>query len=152
MAEAQILKRLFTVDEFHQIAEAGVFGEHDRLELLDGEIVQMPPIGSQHAACVARLSELLWERCRAVANVNVQNPLVLSGETEFYPDVTLLRTREDFYRGSRPSASDVLQVIEVSDTTWRYARQVKLARYARASVAEVDRDPARQDRPRISAA
>ena len=70
--ETPVLKRLFTVDEFHQMADGGVFGEDDRLELLDGEIVQMTPIGKAHAACVDRLSDMLWERCRASAIVRVQ--------------------------------------------------------------------------------
>ncbi len=135
--EAQVLKRLFNVDEFHQMAEAGVFGEVDRLELLDGEIVQMTPIGSRHAACVARLSDLFWEKCRANAIVNVQNPLVLHEGTELYPDITLLKRRADFYSQSLPQPGDVLLVVEVADTTGNYDRGVKVPRYARAGIPEV---------------
>jgi Uma2 family endonuclease len=135
--EAPVLKRLFTVDEFHQMAEGGVFGEDDRLELLDGEIVQMTPIGTRHAGCVARLNDMLWARCHVVAIVNVQNPLVLSEGTEFYPDVALLRRRDDFYSTSHPRPSAVLLVVEVADTTANYDRRVKIPRYARAGVPEV---------------
>lgn len=135
--EAPVLKRLFTVEEFHQMAEGGVFGEDDRLELLDGEILQMTPIGKEHAACVARLSEMLWERCRASAIINVQNPLVLSEETELYPDVALLRRRSDFYREALPRPADVVLVVEVADTTVDYDRHVKVPRYARAGIPEV---------------
>ena len=135
--EAEVLKRLFSVDEFHQMAEAGVFAEDDRLELLDGEIVRMTPIGSRHSGCVARVSELLWERCRASAIVNVQNPLVLSEGTECYPDIALLQRRGDFYTTSHPGPGDVLLVIEVADTTGDYDRRVKVPRYARAGIPEV---------------
>jgi len=137
MTETPVLKRLFTVEEFHQMAEAGLFGEDDRLELLDGEIVQMPPIGRRHASCVARLTELFGERCRPVAIVNVQNPLVLSGGTELYPDIALLVRRSDFYSESLPQAGDVLLVVEVADTTGDYDRRIKVPLYARAGVAEV---------------
>ena len=134
--EAQVLKRLFSVDEFHQMAEAGVFGEDDRLELLDGEIVQMTPIGSRHAACVMRLNASfgqLW----ASAVVSVQGPLVLDEGTEVYPDIALLERRPDFYSQSHPRPGDVLLVIEVADTTGDYDRRVKVPRYARAGIPEV---------------
>lgn len=135
--EAQVLRRLFSVDEFHQMAEAGVFREDDRLELLDGEIVQTTPIKSQHAGCVNYLSDTFWRKCPGTAIVSVQNALVLDDRTEFYPDVALLVRRPDFYRESHPRPSDVLLVVEVSDTTLSYDRQVKLPRYARAGIPEV---------------
>ena len=135
--EAHVLKRLFNVDEFHQMAQAGVFGEDDRLELLEGEIVRMTPIGSRHAACVARLSEMFWSRCRATAIVNVQNPLVLSPGTELYPDIALLARRSDFYSDALPSPRDVLLVVEVADTTGDHDRGIKAPLYARAGVPEV---------------
>ena len=135
--EAQVLKRLFSVDEFHQMAEAGVFGEDDRLELLDGEIVRMTPIGSRHAACVKRLNAWFAQRVRAGVIVGVQDPVVLSEGTEFYPDVALLQQRPDFYSQSHPRPSDVLLVVEVADTTGDYDRRVKVPRYARAGVPEV---------------
>lgn len=135
--EAPVLKRLFSVDEFHQMAETGVFREDDRLELVDGEIVQMTPIGSRHAGCVARLNEWFGQHVRHLAIVNVQNPLVLGGRTEFYPDLALLKRRADFYSESHPEPADVLLVVEVADTTGEYDREVKVPRYARAGVPEV---------------
>jgi Uma2 family endonuclease len=134
---APVLKRLFSVDEFHQMAEAGVFHEDDRLELLNGEIVQMTPIGREHASCVARLTERFGEHCRGTAIVWVQNPLVLDDGTEFYPDIALLVRRSDFYLESHPRPGDALMVVEVPDTTLAYDRTVKLPRYARAGVREV---------------
>ena len=91
--EIAVLRRTFTVDEFHRMADAGVFGEDDRLELLDGEIVQMTAIGSRHAASVKRLNELLVQRVQESAIVSVQDPVVLAGDTELYPDVALLTRR-----------------------------------------------------------
>ena len=135
--EMALLKRPFTVDEFHRMAEAGVFGEDDRLELLDGEIVCMTAIGSRHAACVKRLNELLGQRVQESAIVGVQDPVVLAGDTELYPDVALLRRRPDFYSQSHPRPADVLLVIEVADTSAPYDRGVKLPRYARAGIPEV---------------
>ncbi|MGH2400380.1 MAG: Uma2 family endonuclease [bacterium] len=132
-----MLKRLFTVEEFHQMAEAGVFGEDDRLELLDGEIVQMAPIGSRHAACVMRLNDWFAQHIPAGVIVSVQDPVVLNDGTELYPDVALLRRRPDFYSQSHPRPSDVLLLIEVADTTTEYDRRVKVPRYARAGVPEV---------------
>lgn len=135
--ETPVLKRLFTVDEFHQMAEGGVFGEDDRLELLDGEIVQMTPIGSRHAGCVMRLNAWFNQIAQSGALVSVQGPLVLSEGTEFYPDIVLLRRREDFYSRSHPRPGDVLLVVEVADTTVDYDRRVKVLRYARSGVPEV---------------
>jgi len=135
--EAQVLKRAFSVDEFHRMVEAGVLAEDDRLELLDGEIVRMAPIGTRHAGCVARLSHLFWERCHAIAIVNVQNPLALTEEIEFYPDIALLMMRPDFYSQSPPQPGDVLLVVEVADTTGDYDRRIKVPRYARTGIPEV---------------
>jgi len=135
--ETPVLKRLFTVDEFHQMAEGGVFGEDDRLELLDGEIVQMTPIGSQHAACVKQLNEWFVRHVGVDVIVGVQDPVVLDEGNELYPDIALLRRQPDFYNRSHPRPSDVLLVVEVADTTGDYDRRVKVPRYARAGIPEV---------------
>ncbi len=135
--EAEVLKRLFTLDEFHQMTEAGVFRDDDRLELLDGEIVRMTPIGSPHAGCVMRLNEWFTYRVQARAIVSVQGPLDVDETTEFYPDLALLKRRPDFYTQSHPGPGDVLLVIEVADTTGHHDRKVKVPHYARAGVPEV---------------
>jgi Uma2 family endonuclease len=132
----QVVRRLFTVEEFHQIAEGGIFREDDRLELVDGEIVEMTPVGRQHAACVKRVNEWCVTRVQASAIVSVQDPIVLNDRTELYPDLALLARRDDFYSDSHPGPADVLLVIEVADTTGRYDRGV-VPRYARAGIAEV---------------
>ncbi len=135
--EVEVRKHLFTVEEFHRMAEAGIFGEDDRLELVDGVIVEMSAIGSPHAACVRRLSDLFWQRARTVAIVDVQNAVILSERTELYPDLALLKERADFYSKSHPRPGDVLLVVEVADTTLRYDRRIKVPRYARAGIPEV---------------
>lgn len=132
----EIAKRLFNVEEYERMVEAGILTEDDRVELIEGEIVEMSPIGSRHAACVKRLITLLAARVGASAILSVQDPVVLDDLSEPEPDVVLLRPRPDFYEHGHPRASDVLLLIEVSDTTLKYDRQIKMPLYARAGVRE----------------
>lgn len=132
-----ISRHYFTAAEFERMGEAGIFRKDARLELLEGEIIEMSPIGSRHAACVNILSRLLNLAIGDRAIVSTQNPLRLDDFSEPQPDVALLRLRDDFYRDALPSPSDVLLVIEVADTTVGYDRQVKLPLYARAGIGEV---------------
>ena len=129
-------RRRFTVTEFHAIIEAGVFGEDDRLELIDGEIVEMSPIDIPHATCVRKLTNLLTRLSKTIL-IDVQNPLRLSERSEVYPDVTVLKYQPNLYADRIPGAQDALLVIEVSDSTLLFDRTVKLPRYAAAGVREV---------------
>ncbi len=131
----QVEKRYFKVNDYRRMGEAGVFSEDDRVELVEGEIVEMTPIGRRHAACVDRLTELLSEQPGVI--VRVQNPVQLDVYTEVQPDVTLLKRREDFYSRSHPTPEDVLLAVEVADTSAAYDREVKLPLYARSGVPEV---------------
>ena len=133
----QLLRRSFTVAEYHRMAEAGILREDDRVELIEGEIVQMTPIGSRHAACVMRLIQLLSRQLGQGVLVNVQNPIRLGEYSEPQPDVTLLRFRPDFYAQSHPGPTDVLLAVEVAETSAVYDRDVKLPLYARAGIPEV---------------
>jgi Uma2 family endonuclease len=119
------------------MAEVGLLTEDDRVELIDGEIVEMAPIGDRHAGTVDYLAALCFSRLQNVAQVRVQNPILLSKHSELQPDVALLRPRADFYRGAHPGPADVLLVIEVADTTGAYDRAVKLPLYASSGVPEV---------------
>jgi len=124
-----------TVTEYVRMAEAHVFAHDARLELMEGEIVEMAPIGSAHAAVVDTLDTLLREVVSGVM-VRVQSPLVLGERSSPQPDVMLLRPRADRYYNSHPVAADALLVIEVSDTTLEYDLEVKRPLYAQAGVAE----------------
>jgi Uma2 family endonuclease len=130
-------KKLFTVDEYYRMADAGILGPEDRVELIDGEIIEMSPIGSRHLGCVNRANRLFALAFRERVVVSVQNPLQLSNYTEPEPDIVLLKPRSDDYAGKKPLAEDALLVVEVADTTLRYDRDVKVPRYAAAGVPEV---------------
>lgn len=133
----EVSKLQFSIGEYYRIAAAGVLREDDRVELIEGEIIKMNPIGSRHAACVGRLTELLGDRARKVAMVWVQNPVEINDYSEPVPDVTLLRRRDDFYAHAKPAPGDVLLIVEVSDSTINYDRKVKAPLYARAGVPEM---------------
>ena len=127
-------KRLFTRAEYHRMGEVGILGEDDRVELIKGEIVRMSPIGRHHVAFVNNLTQLLVTRLAGRAIVSVQNPVVLSDDTEPEPDLTLLRQRS--YKHAEPAAADVLLLIEIAETSLRYDRVTKRPLYAEAGVPE----------------
>ncbi|MDW8120177.1 MAG: Uma2 family endonuclease [Chloroflexota bacterium] len=133
----QVKRRRFTVEEYHRLAQAGILGEDDRVELLDGEIIVMAPIGSRHAAAVKRLNALLTRHVGTQAIVGVQDPIDLGAYSEPQPDLVLLRPRPDFYASAHPQPPDVLLLVEVADASLPYDREVKLPLYARAGIPEV---------------
>ena len=132
----QLAKRWITVDEYERMGEASIFRPDDRLELLEGEIFEMSPIGSHHAACVDLLARLLRVRVEDFAIVRVQNPIRLDDFSEPQPDVALLKLRDDFYRHAHPTPADVLLVIEVADSTVESDRGYKIPLYAKAGIKE----------------
>jgi Uma2 family endonuclease len=132
-----VVRKRFTRDEFAQIAAAGVLGEDDRVELIEGEIVEMSPLGSQHAACVDRLNHRLQSLVQNRAIVRVQNPIRLDEYSQPQPDIALVQPRDDFYAGGHPEPEDVLVLIEVSESSLTYDRDVNLPLYARAGIVEV---------------
>lgn len=132
-----VRQRRFAVDEYYAMANARILGADERVELLDGLIVPMSPIGERHSACVMRLSQLLHEGARRRANVSVQGPLRIDERTELQPDLMLLAWRDDFYAARHPGPADVLLLVEVSDTSAFFDRTEKLPVYARAGISEV---------------
>jgi Uma2 family endonuclease len=132
----EVRRKKFTVDEYEQMGRAGIFREDDRVELVDGEIVEMTPIGSWHAGCVTRTASLFGRRVGDRAIVSVQNPIRLGSHDEPQPDVAILKPRPDFYSRSHPDPQDVLLVIEVSDASTVYDRDTKVPLYARAGIPE----------------
>jgi len=136
MLPAEVKRHRFTVEEYHRMGETGLLGEDDRVELIDGEIVEMAAIGTRHFACVVNLTHALMGSCSDRYFVSVQNPVTLGEITEPQPDLSLLKARPD-PSGNLPGPEDVALVIEVSGTTLAYDRDVKLPRYAAAGVPEV---------------
>src|SRR5712691_4223989 len=135
---AVMLRRYrFTVDEYERMAQAQVLTQCDRIELLDGEIVEMTPIGDRHASVVARLTNLFSRHLGHRSIVWVQNPIQLRVVRSMpQPDIVLVRPRADFYATGKPGPDDVLLLIEVMDTSAETDRSVKLPLYARAGIAE----------------
>ncbi|MFL6256234.1 MAG: Uma2 family endonuclease [Pyrinomonadaceae bacterium] len=131
-----INRRSFTVAEYERMGQSGIFSEDDRVELVCGEIIAMPPIGERHAASVGCLTQLITLRLRRSAIVWVQNPVQLDDHTQPQPDIAVLKPRDDFYRHRRPGPEDILLIIEVSDTTLEYDMKVKVPLYARAGIPE----------------
>ena len=126
------------VDAYYKMAEAGILTDPQRVELIDGEIIDMPAIGSPHAATTNRLARFFSRALRdEVALVNVQSPLRLDAYNEPEPDVMLLRPRLDGYRADHPGAADVLLLVEVSESSLAYDRSTKLALYTKFGVPEV---------------
>lgn len=134
---AQVVKRSFTVAEYRRMVEVGILSEDDRVELIDGEVFEMSPIGEPHAACVDVLNYLVTDQLGRSVIVRVQGPIQLNDFSEPQPDVSILKRRDDFYRHAHPRPEDVLLVTEVSDTTLEYDTKVKVPLYARAGIPEV---------------
>lgn len=126
-----------TVDEYYRMAEVGLLAPDARVELIEGEIIEMPPIGSDHGSVVDQLNHLLVHAVGDRAIVRVQGAVRLSRSSEPQPDVALLVPRTDYYRVGHPSGENTFLVIEVSDSTLRYDRDVKVPLYARHEVPEV---------------
>ncbi len=129
--------RKLTVSEFKIMFETGILKEDERLELLDGEIRVMQPIGKKHMGITNRFSHMMNNLLVGKAIVSTQNAISLSIDDAPQPDVAILKYREDFYFDKDASSEDVLLIIEVADTTLEYDRNQKLAKYAEANIPEV---------------
>lgn len=132
----EVKRHRFTAEEYRAMGSAGVLGEDDRVELVGGEVVDMAPIGSRHLACVVALTHLLVEASGGRFFVSAQNPVRLGERDEPQPDVSLLGRRPRADAPAPPGPEDVLLVVEVSDTTLSYDRNVKLPLYADAGIPE----------------
>lgn len=130
------MKRRFTVREYYRMAQAGILTKDDRVELLEGEIVEMAPIGPRYAGAVDRLTELFVRNFAGAALTRVQNPIHLDEHTEPQPDLALLRPRADFYTTGHPTPEDILLVVEIAETSADVDRDVKMPLYARSGIPE----------------
>ncbi len=129
-------QRRFTVEEYYRMAEAGILPSEENVELLDGQIYLMSPIGSEHASCVDRLNRFFVLSVGDDAIVRVQSPIRLSETSEPEPDLALLSPREDNYAARHPRPAEVLLVVEVAETSESFDRSTKLSLYARAGIRE----------------
>lgn len=136
-AEMMQRKHLYTVEDYYRMAESGILKPGERVELIEGVIVDMLPIGSAHGGVVNKINHLLSQVVGDGAVVAVQNPVRLNDLSEPEPDVALLRSRHDFYTESHPCPDDVRLIIEVADSSLSYDRDVKLPLYARHGIPQL---------------
>lgn len=134
---AHLTRWQFTVDDYHRMAEAGILGEDDRVELIEGEVVKMTPIGRRHASCVIRVTKGFVRTFGDVAEVSPQNPVVLGNYTEPQPDIALLRPRPDLYASNLPTPADIFLLVEIGESTVEADRRTKVPLYAKSAIAEV---------------
>jgi Uma2 family endonuclease len=143
--QAEVTKKLFTVDEYYRMVDAGILSERDRVELIEGEIVEMSPIGHRHIVCVDRANHIFNAALKRRALVSIQSSLRLNKYNEPQPDIVVFKWREDYYASKRHAPEDTLFVVEVSDTSLRYDTKVKLPLYAATGVPELWIENLKQD-------
>ncbi|NUO00305.1 MAG: Uma2 family endonuclease [Saprospiraceae bacterium] len=131
----QVSKRLLTVSDYHKMAEVGILPDRG-IELINGEIIEMSPIGGKHITIINRLNKLLTLALGDNAIVSVQNPIITNENSEPEPDIAILKYRADFYGGKTPRATDSLLIIEIADSTLAYDRDIKSVLYAESGVPE----------------
>ncbi len=129
-------RRKFTLEEYHRLGEMGFLGEDDRVEFMDGEIVEMSPVGKAHNACINRNTRNLVQRLSDRAVVSVQNSVIIL-ENEPLPDIAILRPNPTYYADRLATPKDILLIIEVADSSLAYDQDIKAPKYARAGVQEL---------------
>lgn len=132
----RITRHRITVDEYYRMAEEGILQPEARVELIEGEIIDMPPMGTEHGGAVGQLTRLLFDAVGKQAHLLVQLPVRLSDMSEPVPDFALVKFRDDYYRKKHPGPDDTFLVIEVSHSSLRYDTQAKAPLYARHGVPE----------------
>jgi Uma2 family endonuclease len=137
LAQPRLKTFRLNVSQYHQMSEAGIFSENDKVELINGEIIEMSPIGRRHAACVDRINRLFSNILGIKVIVRVQNPIILNNLSEPEPDIALLKPRADFYESGHPQPQDIFLLIEVADSSLEYDRDVKIPLYATSGISEV---------------
>ncbi|HLH29800.1 MAG TPA: Uma2 family endonuclease [Terriglobia bacterium] len=135
--QIETTKKKFTVEDYYHMAEAGILQPDERVELIEGEVVEMSPIGDPHGVITDRANMIFARGLGDKVVVSVQRPVRINRYNELQPDVVLIRPRENFYGTRHPRPEDVVLLIEVSDTTLRKDQLVKLPIYARSGIPEV---------------
>jgi Uma2 family endonuclease len=131
-----VARRPITVADYHRMGETGILTDRDRVELIEGQLIAMSPIGSDHSGTVNALTYTLVRLVGERGVVAVQNPVRLDDLSEPQPDFAVLKPRPDFYRGATPIPDDVLLLIEVANSSLAYDRAIKRALYARHRIPE----------------
>lgn len=129
--------RKISIETYHKMVEIGVFNEDERIELIRGEIIEMSPVGIKHATCVKKLNQLFAQKLGIKIILGVQDPIKLNDNSEPQPDLVLLKPKSDFYATGHPKPEDILLLIEVSDRSIEYDRQIKIPLYAENKIQEV---------------
>ena len=132
----EVTRRRFTADEYQEMGRAGILREGDRVELIDGEVLAMSPIGAPHVGTLNRITSLFFQRAGEAATVQVGGAIRLDSYSEPQPDLVLLKARADYYVSALPGPDDVLLAIEVAQSSLAYDRNLKAALYARRGIAE----------------
>ena len=137
LPDGRIPVHRFRVADYYRMWEIGLFAPDARVELIEGEVIDMAPIGSPHCGTVDWLNEILGAALRKHVIVRAQSVLKLSDFSQPQPDVLLLERRADFYRSAHPGPPETLLLIEVSETSWQTDRMVKVPLYAHFQVREL---------------
>jgi Uma2 family endonuclease len=133
---APVTRYRFTADQYEEMIRTGILTEHDRVELIDGEVIDMPLIEEEHVYGVTRIGDILSDALRGRVLLQVENPVRLGMGAMPEPDIALLRRRPDYYRGTRPGPEDIFLLVEVADTSLSYDRTTKARLYANAGIPE----------------
>jgi len=129
-------KKKFDLQEYHHLIDTGIFHEDKKVELIEGELFEMSPVGFRHASCVNKLNYIFSLKLGEKAIVSIQNPIKLNNKSEPQPDIVLLKPRDDFYATQHPTPEDILLLIEVADSSIEYDRTIKLPSYAENKIIE----------------
>jgi Uma2 family endonuclease len=133
----QVTRWQFTAADYERMVETGILGKDDRVELIDGEVIAMSPIGPPHAGIVNRLNAFLNRQLAGTAIVSVQNPIRLNDYSEPQPDLAILQLKDDYYAHAHPTPADILLLVEVADSSLEYDSEGKIPRYAQDAIPEV---------------
>ncbi len=132
-----IVKRKLSIEEYHRMGQTGILGEQERVELIHGEIIAMSPIGNEHLSIVGRINAVLTPQLLGQYIVFSQSPFKIGDHSEPEPDLMVVPYRDDYYMTTGVKQSDVVLLIEVSDTTLKKDLRIKLPLYAQAGIPEV---------------
>ena len=128
--------RLWTVEEYHRLTEAGILDAEERVELLEGQILQMAAKNPPHSATNLCAANVLTQRLAGLALVRIQDPIILNPISEPEPDIAVVRLNTRFYQDRHPVAEEVFLILEIADTTLKRDRQQKAPAYARANISD----------------